>query len=76
MKTLRAKFSVTSVTNFPDQSQAVNLHAVTSGSEENKSFSKYTPWGELKINITNPDAINFFKPGDEIYLNFSRQADE
>lgn len=42
--TVRAKFQCSSINKSPDNSSAVvNLMAVTTGSTENESWSKYTP---------------------------------
>lgn len=72
MSTVRAKFVCESVTNF-EHSKSVQLRAVTSGSEENKSFSKYTPIGNITIGIDNEtDAADLFEPGKEYYLDFSK----
>jgi len=46
----------------------VNLYAVYSGSEENKSFAESTPSANLQIWITNPTAQEFFVQGKEYYL--------
>lgn len=40
-------------------------------SEENKSFAKYTPNGEISLGITNPNAIEFFELGKAYYIDFS-----
>ena len=68
--TLAAKFKVGSVTNFGNDNQNVNLSPVINDKEENKSFSLYTPSGKIEMHITNPDAIDFFVPGDEYFVNF------
>ncbi len=39
--------------------------------EENKSFSKWTPSGEIKLSITNPAAIDFFDLGKAYYIDFT-----
>ena len=45
------------------------LTAVTSGSEENKSFAKYIPSGKLKMYISpETQAANYFEPGKEYCL--------
>ncbi len=69
MKTIRAKFLCTSVQDFGNDVKQISLQAVTTGSEENKSFSKYTPNATLNITITNPDASDIFKPKKEYYLD-------
>lgn len=70
MKTILAKFKVGSVTDFGNNNEGVNMSPVTSGSEENKSFSMYTPSGKIEMHITNPEAIGFFKPSKEYYVEF------
>jgi HKD family nuclease len=71
MKKIKAKFKCDSVTDFGDQKRA-DLSAVTSGSEENKSFAKFTPSGNLSISIdSETEASNLFQPGKEYLLEFS-----
>jgi len=67
-----AKFSCWSVEDSPEYEQKlVTMHPVTNGSEENKSFSKYTPSGNLNLNISyETPASDFFKSGKEYYLTF------
>ncbi len=72
-KTILAKFKVGSITDFGNNNHGVNMSPVTSsGSEENKSFSMYTPSGEIKMHITNPDCIGFFEAGKEYYVEFTK----
>lgn len=73
-KTLLAKFKVGSTTNFGNNNVEANLSPVIGGSDENKSFSLYTPIGAIKLHITNPDALDFFEPAGEYYVEF-RKAD-
>lgn len=72
MKTLLAKFKVGSITNFGNSNVEANLSPVTSGSAENKSFSMYTPSGALKLHITNPEALDFFEPAAEYYIEIRK----
>lgn len=72
MKTLLAKFKVGSTTNFGNNNVEANLTPVISGSEENKSFSMYTPSGSIKLHITNPDAVEFFEPSAEYFVEFRK----
>jgi hypothetical protein len=68
---MRAKFRCDSVTDFGGSKKA-KLTAITNGSEENSDFNKYTPSAELEIHICNPNALDYFKPDEEYYLNFSK----
>lgn len=75
MKTLKAKMKVGSVVNYGNQNIEANLTAVTGDSEENKTYSIYTPRSDMKIHITNPDALDFFEAGEEYVLTFVKAKD-
>lgn len=72
--TILAKFKVGSTTDFGNSNQEIKMTPVIGGSEENKSFSKYTPSGDIRLHITNPEVLDFFKAGQEYYVEF-RKAD-
>lgn len=73
MKTVRAKFLVNSVTAHNGGSVTVNATPVGGGSDENKSFSKYTPSGKLELYIDKETpAHTFFEPGKSYYIDFSK----
>lgn len=76
MKSLIAKFKVGSVTDFGNNNHEVKMTPVVSGSEENKSFSMYTPSGDCRLHITNPNAIGFFSASDECYVVFVKKENE
>lgn len=67
---IAAKFVCETVTLSPGQ-ETVALRPVYGDSEENKTWSKYTPCGTLQMTITNPDVFGQIRPGDEfvVYLN-------
>ncbi len=67
---IRAKMYVESV-ELQTTTENVRLWAVTSGSEENKSFALATPCGSVSLSIDNPKAQGFFKKGQEYYVDFS-----
>lgn len=73
MAQVRAKFVCTNVNESPEyQQKLVALMPVTTGSEENKSFSKYTPAGNVQLSISyETEASNFFEEGQEYYLDFT-----
>ncbi len=70
---VRAKFKVEQVTHC-EHGGEVQLQAVTTGSDENKTFWKYTPSGIIKMHIDNASALEVFKPGQEHYVDFSPAA--
>jgi hypothetical protein len=61
---VRAKFKCSAV-----EGERVSLTAAVEG-EANRSWSKWTPSGQIAMTITNPDAVEFFKPGREYLLTF------
>ena len=73
-RSIRAKFKVGSVTDYGSNNQGIQMSPVVSGSEENKSFSIYTPSGKIELHVTNPSVLDFFKAGQEVYVDFT-QAD-
>lgn len=38
---------------------------------ENARFTKATPWGEIKLGIDNPAALEQFAPGKSYYVDFT-----
>lgn len=70
--TVRAKFQCNSIQKSQDKSTAVvHLIAVTTGSTENETWSKYTPSGQLQMVISNPAAAEQFEQGKEYYIDIS-----
>lgn len=74
MEQVIAKFSCWSAKEEPTMGYtAVHLAAVTTGSEENKSFASHTPSASLdmSISLTTP-ASGFFIPGQGYFLTFTK----
>ena len=73
MPKVRSKFVCTGIENHPEYNQKnVSLSPVISGSEENKSFSKYTPSGIIQLAISDEtEAANHFTQGKEYYVDFT-----
>lgn len=71
---MRAKFHCVQVTKTAWGSEIAELTAVTGKQgelSENASFNKATPNAQLKMQIDNPAAQGFLKPGGEYYLDFT-----
>lgn len=68
---MRAKFECKEVEEF-EGSEEVYLEVVCGDTAENQDFNEATPSGELKMAIDNPEAMGFFIPGEEYYLDFSK----
>jgi hypothetical protein len=73
MRTLIAKTKVAEVTDFGNNNKRTRLAAVAGDSPENKSFSNYTPSLSVEILVNNPDAVDFFKAGEEVFLTFHKE---
>lgn len=81
MTTMRAKLKVTSVTKGPegfDPHERLTFSAVykdgsypSDGSDEDNTFSKFTPQAELSMVIQNPALLGQFKAGDKFYVDFT-----
>lgn len=67
---VRCKFKVDSNEITGDEAY-VKLSAVTSGSEENASFFKYTPSGQLSLGVVNKAAAEQLEVGKEYYIDIS-----
>ncbi|MFI6329847.1 hypothetical protein ACIBBG_16290 [Micromonospora chersina] len=73
--TTRAKFRCNSVEFRGDHTdentpRTYNLSPVyDTSTPENARFTKATPWGELKLNVDNPDAR--FEVGQFYYVDFT-----
>lgn len=69
---IRCKFKCTSITeraNYPEgKVWDAKLDVVTSGSDENKDFFKYTPNGQMNVACIRQ---NSFEVGKEYYIDIT-----
>jgi len=63
---VRAKFYVTAV--LP----SVLLQPVVCGSKENEVFFKYTPGGQIRLDILSEETVKQFEVGVEYYVDFTK----
>ncbi|MEH1849275.1 MAG: hypothetical protein V7L25_30975 [Nostoc sp.] len=70
---IRAKFTCQqNILNHETQTATVILTPVTnSATEENLTFWKYTPAGQIELQITNPAASAQFSLGTDYYVDFT-----
>lgn len=76
MKTIRAKFRCEEAVERTDvagdvEGYDITLRPVVGGSEENDTFFKYTPWGELRIGIVAKETAEALEVGKEYYLDLT-----
>lgn len=67
---VRAKFKVESKSE-DGSGFSVLLHPVIGGSEENESFYRYTPAGQIQLSTINAEAAAQFEVGREYYVDFT-----
>lgn len=74
---MRAKFIVESVTRY-ELSEQLTMRPVyadkygSKGETEDNDFARYTPSGELKMAVNNPDLLGKINPGEKYYLDFTK----
>lgn len=68
---MRAKLRVTSVKKTEGEQEVLEMTAVVSGSEEDNTYSKYTPSANLTMVVSNPDLLGKFSPGQKLYVDFT-----
>jgi hypothetical protein len=67
---VRAKFKVESITENSDNC-SIKLSPVTVGSKENEEFYKWTPSGNIELNVLKKETANKFVVGKEYYIDFT-----
>lgn len=68
---VRAKFICNQITQYITNKN-VRFIPVMTGSEENKSFAKYTPGGELNLTIDpSTSAYDTFEIGKSYYIDIT-----
>ncbi len=71
---VRAKFRVNSYETRLDRNEelrTIKMSPVVDGSEENKKYFKYTPYGQIEIGTLNQAAWEQFPLGAEMYVDFT-----
>lgn len=41
------------------------------GTDEDNTFAKFSPSGELKLSIANPELLGVYKPGQKFYVDWT-----
>jgi hypothetical protein len=80
-KAMRAKIYVEKVEQFGNEGkvtqESVHLKCVSSskygpnGESEDNTFARYTPCGGAHLQITNPELLGHFRPGQTFYVEFT-----
>ncbi len=73
--TVRAKLKCWTVEKSADgESEQVMMMPVTDDSPENKTWSKYTPAGQVNLTINNPECHGKFEAGKGYFADFTPAA--
>lgn len=67
---VRAKFICRAVVKT-ESGHDITLEPVTCGSQENETFYRYTPWGQIRLGTVSDDAAKQFVVGEEFYVDFT-----
>lgn len=74
--TMRAKMQVSTVTRAVGCDR-ITCNAVAAkaypadGSDEDNTYAKFSPSGELSLTIANPALLGVIEPGQKFYLDFT-----
>ncbi|HUT60668.1 MAG TPA: hypothetical protein VNA25_22715 [Phycisphaerae bacterium] len=75
IKTARCKFTVQKVEGDPASGNGAVIEMITQYDEaltkEDRAFSIYTPWGEMKFNVANKALAGFFEAGKAYYVDIT-----
>ena len=73
---MRAKMNCTKVVKY-EHGEEFYFTPVTGGKfaadgvDEDNTYSKYSPSGDLRLMVTNPAIIGTINPGDVFYVDFT-----
>ena len=68
---VRAKYTCIGKNQEFEDTFDICFSPVTGGSQENDSFWKWTPYGEIQLGTINKAASDQFKVGKEYYVDFT-----
>lgn len=84
IKSMRAKMYITQVEKFgePATQERVHFAAVAKkegygndGLDEDNTYAKFSPSGDLHLTIANPALLGVYQPGQKFYLDFTPVTD-
>lgn len=77
MTKMRAKMYISKIEQYQSQ-EVLKFNCVAKsggypddGSDEDNTFAKFSPSGELSLTVANPALIGQFKVGQKYYLDFT-----
>lgn len=79
MPKMRAKMKLTTV-NRTEHGEQLRFNAVAAksypsdGSDEDNTYAKFSPSGEITLSVANPALLGAFNPGETYYIDFTPVA--
>lgn len=80
---MRAKVYVSAIKKYSEAQETIELSAIakngaypSDGSDEDNTFSKFTPTAHFNLAIMNPELIGKFQLGDKMYVDFTPIEEE
>lgn len=75
-KAMRAKVVLNRVEQFTSSEKLVFNPVCAKaygpdGVDEDNTFARFSPSGEFQLQVTNPDLLGQFKPGEKYYVDFT-----
>lgn len=67
-KTIRCKMRIDRISKT-ESGYGLSATPVYSGSPENDAFFKFTPGGQLQLEVVRHETLDHLEPGDEVYLD-------
>jgi hypothetical protein len=79
MAAMRAKMKISKIEKHEGGNETLHFFAVArsdsypaDGSDENNTYAKWSPSGQLQLTVANPDLHGKFNAGEEYYLDFTK----
>ena len=79
---MRAKVYVSGIEKYSEQSESIKFSAISrsgqypsDGSDEDNTYSKFTPQAHFNITITNPALLGQYHLGEKFYVDFTAVED-
>lgn len=78
MTAMRAKMKITKIEQY-ETNEKLTLNVVcktggygSDGLDEDNTFAKFSPSGELSLTVANPALLGKFNPGEAYYIDFTK----
>ena len=82
-KEMRAKVYVSGIKKYATECEEIQFSAMpkkgmypSDGSDEDNTYSKFTPMAHFNITIQNPELVGHYHLGEKYYVDFTPVEDE